>query len=164
MPEYIVFDDVLKFVKAQIGGKTFEECCAQNPDELHDVSLNMLTNKDGHRIVPQVNNNSKLVEQFGTESVDFVVGIQIYVRHRHHQLLRHSRSKIILDYSDLLLYNKIQQSKIKADYEIIRYSDDYRIFCNDMKVLQDISYLLQEVLESLNFRRTVRKPKSAPRL
>ena len=75
MPEYIVFDDVLKFVKTQIGNKTFEECCAQNPDELHDVSLNMLTNKDGHRIVPQVNNNSKLVEQPRTEGIGTLVRI-----------------------------------------------------------------------------------------
>ena len=37
-------------------------------------------------------------------------------------------------------------------YEIVRYRDDYRIFCNDMDTLEHISYTLQEVLESLNFR------------
>lgn len=59
--------------------------------------------------------------------------------------------EIILGYSDLLLHNRLQQDCIDG-YEILRYRDDYRIFCNDMDTLERISYILQEVLESLNFR------------
>lgn len=59
--------------------------------------------------------------------------------------------EIILGYSDLLLHNRLQEEGIEG-YEILRYRDDYRIFCNDMDTLERISYILQEVLESLNFR------------
>lgn len=59
--------------------------------------------------------------------------------------------EIILGYSDLLFHNRLQEEGIEG-YEILRYRDDYRIFCNDMDTLECISYILQEVLESLNFR------------
>lgn len=59
--------------------------------------------------------------------------------------------EIILGYSDLLLHNRLQEEGIEG-YEILRYRDDYRIFCNDMDTLERISYILQDVLESLNFR------------
>ena len=59
--------------------------------------------------------------------------------------------EIILGYSDLLLHDSLQAEKIDG-YKILRYRDDYRIFCNDMDKLERISYILQEVLESLNFR------------
>ena len=59
--------------------------------------------------------------------------------------------EIVLGYSDLLLHNYLQKKGITG-YEILRYRDDYRIFCNDMDKLERISYILQEVLESLNFR------------
>lgn len=65
--------------------------------------------------------------------------------------------EIILGYSDLLLHEAIQQEKITAQYEILRYRDDYRIFCNDKDALEKISYILQHVLESLNFRMNSRK-------
>ena len=67
--------------------------------------------------------------------------------------------EIILGYSDLLLHEAIQQANIKAPYEIIRYRDDYRIFCNDKDELEKISYILQHVLESLNFRMNSKKTK-----
>lgn len=67
--------------------------------------------------------------------------------------------EIILGYSDLLLYEAIRKEGIKAKYEIIRYRDDYRIFCNDKDVLEKISYTLQHVLESLNFRMNSKKTK-----
>jgi len=60
-------------------------------------------------------------------------------------------AEIILGYSDLLLYNRLQEERIEG-FEILRYRDDYRIFCNDMDQLERISYILQDVLESLNFR------------
>lgn len=65
--------------------------------------------------------------------------------------------EIILGYSDLLLHEAIQRERITAQYEILRYRDDYRIFCNDKDVLEKISYILQHVLESLNFRMNSRK-------
>lgn len=67
--------------------------------------------------------------------------------------------EIILGYSDLLLYEAIQREGIAAHYEIIRYRDDYRIFCNDKDVLEKISYILQHVLEGLNFRMNSKKTK-----
>lgn len=67
--------------------------------------------------------------------------------------------EIILGYSDLLLHEAIKKEGIKAPYEIIRYRDDYRIFCNDKDELEKISYILQHVLESLNFRMNSKKTK-----
>jgi hypothetical protein len=60
--------------------------------------------------------------------------------------------EIILSYSDLLLSESLEREGISDGYEIIRYRDDYRLFCNDRDMLEKISYILQQVLESLNFR------------
>lgn len=60
--------------------------------------------------------------------------------------------EIILCYSDLLLSEALEREGIEEDYEILRYRDDYRIFCNDKDKLEKISYILQQVLETLNFR------------
>lgn len=73
--------------------------------------------------------------------------------------------EIILGYSDLLLHEALQakseEYKKKGaafpKYEIIRYRDDYRVFCNDKDALEEISYILQQVLESLNFRMNSQK-------
>ena len=67
--------------------------------------------------------------------------------------------EIILGYSDLLLHEAIRKEGITTSYEIIRYRDDYRIFCNDKDVLEKISYILQHILESLNFRMNSKKTK-----
>ena len=67
--------------------------------------------------------------------------------------------EIILGYSDLLLHEAIHKAGITNPYEIIRYRDDYRVFCNDKDVLEKISYILQHVLESLNFRMNSKKTK-----
>ena len=66
--------------------------------------------------------------------------------------------EIVLGYSDLLLYEALQKEKING-YEIIRYRDDYRVFCNDKDKLERISYILQSVLESLNLRMNSQKTK-----
>lgn len=68
-------------------------------------------------------------------------------------------SEIILGYSDLLLHEAIKKEGITAQYEILRYRDDYRIFCNDKDALEKISYELQHVLEDLNFRMNSKKTK-----
>ena len=75
--------------------------------------------------------------------------------------------EIILGYSDLLLHEALQakaqeyeeQGKVFPAYDIIRYRDDYRIFCNNRETLEDISYILQQVLERLNFRMNSQKTK-----
>ena len=75
--------------------------------------------------------------------------------------------EIVLGYSDLLLHEALQaeakeyeeQGKTFPPYEIIRYRDDYRIFCNNRDALEDISYILQKVLERLNFRMNSQKTK-----
>ena len=75
--------------------------------------------------------------------------------------------EIILGYSDLLLHESLQakakeyegQRKTFPDYEIIRYRDDYRIFCSNREALEDTSYILQQVLERLNFRMNSQKTK-----
>lgn len=60
--------------------------------------------------------------------------------------------EIVLSYSDLLLSEAIEKEGITSEYEILRYRDDYKIFCNHKNDLEKISYILQQVLESLNFR------------
>ncbi len=66
--------------------------------------------------------------------------------------------EMVLGYSDLLLHEALQEKKLKG-YEIIRYRDDYRVFCNDKDTLEQISYILQSVLERLNFRMNAQKTK-----
>lgn len=76
-------------------------------------------------------------------------------------------SEIVLGYSDLLLHEALQgikdnykkRNKLFTDYEIIRYRDDYRVFCNDKNTLEIISFTLQSVLEKLNFRMNSSKTK-----
>ena len=67
-------------------------------------------------------------------------------------------AEIILGYSDLLLHEALEKEGI-GGYEILRYRDDYRVFCNDKDTLERISYLLQAVLEGLNFRMNSQKTK-----
>ncbi len=66
-------------------------------------------------------------------------------------------AEIVLGYSDLLLHEAIEKEGFAAPYEIIRYRDDYRIFCNDKAQLEKMSYILQQVLERLNFRMNSQK-------
>lgn len=67
-------------------------------------------------------------------------------------------AEMVLGYSDLLLHEELQRKKING-YEIIRYRDDYRVFCDDKDTLETISYTLQSVLEQLNFRMNSQKTK-----
>ena len=76
-------------------------------------------------------------------------------------------AEIILGYADLLLHEALQakieeyekHGKTFPKYEILRYRDDYKIFCSEKDVLEDISYILQQVLERLNFRMNSQKTK-----
>lgn len=62
-------------------------------------------------------------------------------------------AEVILAYADLLLHERLASDEVVGDtpYEIIRFRDDYRIFCNNKGVLEHISYELQQVLLSLHF-------------
>ena len=66
-------------------------------------------------------------------------------------------AEIILGYADLLLSEEIERAHIVSSYKILRYRDDYRIFCNDKDDLEEISYLLQKVLLQLNFQMNSKK-------
>lgn len=68
-------------------------------------------------------------------------------------------AELLLGYSDLLLHQEIQNAGIEEPYEVIRFRDDYRILCNDKDKLEEISFILQKVLERLNFRMNSLKTK-----
>lgn len=60
-------------------------------------------------------------------------------------------AEIVLGYADRLLADDLAQQQID-DYNVLRYRDDYRIFCNNKETLEKISYTLQKVLLHLNMR------------
>ncbi len=66
--------------------------------------------------------------------------------------------EFVLGYSDLLLHEALEKEGITG-YEILRYRDDYRVFCNDRDTLEKISYKIQHILETLNFRLNSSKTK-----
>ena len=53
LPEYFTFDKVLEFVQKTVGDTLYEECLQNNflPENLSDVNLDILLNKDGHYAV-----------------------------------------------------------------------------------------------------------------
>lgn len=67
-------------------------------------------------------------------------------------------AEFILGYSDLLLHEVLEDEGITG-YEILRYRDDYRVFCNDRDTLEKISYKIQHILESLSLRLNSSKTK-----
>lgn len=72
-------------------------------------------------------------------------------------------AEIVLGYTDMLFEQAIRnaqsEDKLPKDleYRVLRYVDDYRIFCNDRDVLDKLSYMLQEILERFNFRMNTSK-------
>lgn len=76
-------------------------------------------------------------------------------------------AEIVLGYADMLLAQEICEcQKIGSlpedlEYEILRYVDDYRIFCNDRDALEKISYMLQHILEQFNFRMNPSKTRTS---
>lgn len=79
-------------------------------------------------------------------------------------------AEVILGYTDMLLAQEITKAKEKGtlpkdlEYEILRYVDDYRIFCNDRDALDKISYILQHILEQFNFRMNPSKTRTSNEL
>ncbi len=53
LPEYFTFDKVLKYVRDAIGDVAYEDCLNEGivPDNLSDVNLDILLNKDGRYAV-----------------------------------------------------------------------------------------------------------------
>jgi hypothetical protein len=66
-------------------------------------------------------------------------------------------AEIILGYADLLLAEAIAKKLPDCKYDILRYRDDYRIFCNDKGQLDEISYLLRSILLQLGFQMNSKK-------
>lgn len=79
-------------------------------------------------------------------------------------------AEIILGYTDMFLAQDIANEQKAGnfpkdlEYEILRYVDDYRIFCNDRDSLDKISYLLQHILERFNFRMNSSKTRTSSEL
>lgn len=79
-------------------------------------------------------------------------------------------AEIILGYTDMLLALDIAKEQEKGnlpkdlEFEILRYVDDYRIFCNDRDALEKISYMLQRILERFNFRMNSSKTRTSSEL
>lgn len=79
-------------------------------------------------------------------------------------------AEIILGYTDMLLVQEIAKAKNQnqlpqdLEYEVLRYVDDYRIFCNDRDALEKISYMLQHILEQFNFRMNPSKTRTSSEL
>lgn len=79
-------------------------------------------------------------------------------------------AEIILGYTDMLLVQEITKAKEEGtlpkdlEYEILRYVDDYRIFCNDRDALEKVSYMLQHILEQFNFRMNPSKTRTSSEL
>ena len=60
-------------------------------------------------------------------------------------------AEILLAYSDMLFCKEVKSHGIQCKYKVLRYRDDYRIFCDDKESLSELSYILQSVLRRLGF-------------
>lgn len=58
-------------------------------------------------------------------------------------------AEMVLGYADVLLTQKLNESKIE-DYRILRYRDDYRIFAKELSTVEEIIKCITIVLTSLN--------------
>lgn len=65
-------------------------------------------------------------------------------------------AEMVLAYADKTLSEKLNAEGI-FNYHIIRYRDDYRIFCNSKEDIERIAFFLQEVLTELNFQLNEKK-------
>ena len=64
--------------------------------------------------------------------------------------------EMILAYADKKLGDRLSDEDIN-NYRILRYRDDYRIFCNSKEESEHIAFCLQEVLAELNFQLNAKK-------
>lgn len=66
-------------------------------------------------------------------------------------------AEIVLSYADILFEEKV--NKHNFDFKIIRYRDDYKVFCNSKENLEEIIKILNDVLMGLNFKLNSHKTK-----
>ena len=69
-------------------------------------------------------------------------------------------AEILLAYSDMLFIKELQDSGFQCKYKVLRYRDDYRIFCDDKEILTEISFILQSVLRRIGFEMNSQKTKT----
>lgn len=124
-----------------------------NPDSI-DWALSMrdtnLVNNTAHELADNIIRYIKAMQQDRNIGIPQGSGIFDFI------------GEIVLGYADLLLYEAIGKQEKESgcafgDYEILRYRDDYRIFSNSKDELELLSYILQQVLEGLNFRMNTHK-------
>ena len=60
-------------------------------------------------------------------------------------------AELVLSYADSLITAKASERGI-TDYKIIRYRDDYRVFCNNKNDLEELALIMQKELAGLNFK------------
>lgn len=65
-------------------------------------------------------------------------------------------AEMVLGYADSLLCAKLEEDGI-TEYKILRYRDDYRVFCNSKEDLEKIGFFLQDILAGLNFQLNEKK-------
>lgn len=65
-------------------------------------------------------------------------------------------AEIVLGYADSQVSEALARKGI-TDYKILRYRDDYRIFCNNKEKLEMIAFLLHDILADLNFQLNAKK-------
>ena len=65
-------------------------------------------------------------------------------------------AEMVLGYADSLVSEALANHGI-TDYKILRYRDDYRIFCNKKDELEKIAFVLQDILANLNFQLNAKK-------
>lgn len=65
-------------------------------------------------------------------------------------------AEIVLAYADKELSKKLNAVGI-TNYHIVRYRDDYRVFCNSKEDIERITFFLQDVLSELNFQLNAKK-------
>lgn len=124
-----------------------------NPDSI-DWALSMrntqLANDNAHELAQNIIKYIKGMQQGRNVGIPQGSGIFDFI------------GEIVLGYADLLLHKAIEQCEEDrgnafSNYEILRYRDDYRIFSNNKDELEQLSYILQQVLEGLNFRMNTQK-------
>ena len=69
-------------------------------------------------------------------------------------------AEILLTYSDMLFSKEVQISDIQCKYKVLRYRDDYRIFCDDKESLSELSFVLQSILRRFGFEMNSQKTKT----
>lgn len=65
-------------------------------------------------------------------------------------------AEMVFAYADKELSEELNANGI-FDYHIVRYRDDYRVFCNSKEDTERIAFFLQEVLSKLNFQLNAKK-------